>query len=239
MQFHPRLAAPVAVAVLAVAFATTTAFAAAAQPQLKTEKDKVSYAIGMQMAAQLQEIKGDVDSVVIARAIATGLAGGKSLMTVPEAQATLKQFSQDLRARQSAEAQKVGQANLAEGAAFLAANAKKPGVKTTPSGLQYQVLHAGTGPKPKATDSVKVNYVGSSLDGKIFDSSATHGGPAVFTVNGVIPGWTEGLQLMGVGSKYVFWIPGNLGYGAQGSGPAIGPNATLKFEVELVSIGAK
>mgnify|MGYP001545826737 CR=1 FL=1 len=237
MQFHPRLAAPVAVAMLAAVFTITTAFAAA--PELKTEKDKVSYAIGMQMAAQLQEIKGDVDSVVIARAIATGLSGGKPLMTVPEAQATLKQFGQELRARQSAQAQKAGQANLTAGAAFLSANAKKPGVKTTPSGLQYQIVHQGTGPKPKATDTVKVNYSGSTLDGKVFDSSAAHGGPAEFTVNGVIPGWTEGLQLMGVGSKYVFWIPGNLAYGEKGAGEEIGPNATLKFEVELVSIGSK
>ncbi len=245
MQFLPRRTALVTTAVLAVAFSTATVFAAPAKPaaapqSLTTEKDKVSYAIGMQMAASLEQVKGDVDVSVLTRAISTSLSGGKTAMTIPEAQAALQVFGKKVQARQAVAQQASGQKNQAEGAAFLAANAKKPGVKATASGLQYQVLQAGTGPKPKSTDSVKVNYTGSTVDGNVFDSSAKNGGPIVFQVNQVIPGWTEGLQLMPVGSKYVFWIPGNLAYGAKGTpGGPIGPNAMLKFEVELVSIGAK
>jgi len=239
MQLPLRRTASATAAVLAIAFSTSAFAAPAAQPALTTEKDKVSYAIGLRMAASLEEVKGDVDPAVLSRAITTALAGGKTQMTIPEAQAVLTAFGKKVQARQAAGQQAAAQKNQAEGAAFLAANAKKPGVKVTASGLQYQVVLAGKGPKPKATDSVKVNYTGSTLDGKVFDSSAKNGGPIVFQVNQVIPGWTEGVQLMPVGSKYVFWIPGNLGYGAKGAGNAIGPNATLKFEVELVSIGAK
>lgn len=248
MQFQPRHTALVTVAVLAVVFSATTVFAAPPQSALSTEKDKVSYAIGMQMAAQmansLQPVKDDVDPAVIARAINASLTGGKTLMTVPEAKLVLAAFGKKVDARQAAmKAQQatamaqVGKTNLAAGSAFLIANAKKPGVKSTPSGLQYQVLKAVNGPKPKATDTVKVNYLGQTLDGMKFDSSADHGGPAMIALNAVIPGWTEGLQLMGVGSKYVFWIPGNLAYGPKGAGGPIGPNATLRFEVELLSIG--
>ncbi len=237
MQLSLRRTACVTAIVLAF---SSNAFAApAAQSALTTDKDKVSYAIGMRMAASLQEVKGDVDPSVVARALTTSLNGGKMLMTVAEAQTTIAAFSKKMQARQAATQQQAGQKNQTEGAAFLAANGKKAGVKTTASGLQYQVLQAGSGAKPKATDSVKVNYTGSTLDGNVFDSSAKNGGPIVFQVNQVIPGWTEGLQLMSVGGKYVFWIPGSLAYGAKSPTPAIGPNALLKFEVELVSIGAK
>jgi FKBP-type peptidyl-prolyl cis-trans isomerase len=192
----------------------------------------------MQMAASLAPDKGDINVAVITRAINASLYGGNKEMTIPEAQATLQAFGKKMQARQAAEQAVAGQKNQKDGAAFLAANAKKPGVKTTASGLQYQVEKTGTGPKAKATDSVKVNYTGSLLNGSVFDSSAKNGGPVEFQVNQVIPGWTEGLQLMNVGSKYVFWIPGNLAYGAKGTpGGPIGPNAMLKFEVELVSIG--
>ena len=239
MQLSLRRTASVSAVALAVAVSSSAFAAPAGQPALTTDKDKVSYAIGMRMAASLEEVKGDVDPAVLSRAITTGLSGGKMQMTIPEAQAVLTAFGKKVEARHAANQQAAAQKNQSEGAAFLAANAKKPGVKTTASGLQYQVVSAGNGPKPKATDSVKVNYTGSTLDGKVFDSSAKNGGPVVFQVNQVIPGWTEGVQLMPVGSKYVFWIPGNLGYGAKGAGNVIGPNATLKFEVELVSIGAK
>ena len=247
MQLSLRRTASVSAVAFAIAFSTTAFAAPASQSALTTDKDKLSYAIGMRMAAQLQEVKGDIDPNVLARALTTGLTGGKAQMTIPEAQAVLTEFGKKMQARQQAQqAQqaaamaKLAPKNQAEGAAFLATNGKKPGVKTTASGLQYQVVQAGNGPKPKATDSVKVNYTGSTLDGNVFDSSAKNGGPVMFQVNQVIPGWTEGLQLMPVGSKYVFWIPGNLAYGAKGTpGGPIGPNALLKFEVELVSIGAK
>ena len=242
MQFLPRRTALVTTVVLAAAFSTLAAFAAPPQPAtgLATEKDKVSYAIGMQLGASLQQIKGDVDPAVLTRAINASLTGGKPAMTIPEAQAVLQAFNKKMQARQTTAQQASAQKNQAEGVAFLAANAKKPGVKTTASGLQYQVVLAGSGPKPKPSDTVKVNYTGSTLDGNVFDSSAKNGGAVAFQVGGVIPGWTEGLQLMTVGSKYVFWIPGNLAYGPKGTpGGPIGPNALLKFEVELVSIGAK
>lgn len=247
---HSRRIAPVALALLftATAFAAPVKHAPTQPGTLTTEKDKVSYAIGMQIGVQiansLAQVKNDVDPAIVLRAVTTVVNGGQPQMSIPEAQATLKAFGQKVQAREAAKQKVTAQAdaaaakqNLAEGAAFLAANAKKPGVKTTPSGLQYQVLQAGKGPSPKATDSVKANYTGSTLDGKVFDSSSQHGGPMGFQVNGVIPGWTEGLQLMNVGSKFVFWIPGKLAYGEKGAGGPIGPNATLKFEVELVSIG--
>ncbi|HTA64781.1 MAG TPA: FKBP-type peptidyl-prolyl cis-trans isomerase [Xanthomonadaceae bacterium] len=220
------------------------ATAPAAQSSLTTDKDKVSYAIGMQIggniAKSLEPVKGEVDVNVVLRAIGTVVNGGKPQMTLPDAQATLQAFGKKVQARQQAQQQVVGQKNTSEGAAFLAANAKKPGVKTTASGLEYQVLKEGVGPKPKASDSVKVNYTGQLLDGTTFDASSQHGGPAVLQLSGVIPGWTEGLQLMSPGSKYVFWIPGKLAYGDHGTpGGPIGPNATLKFEVELLSIGDK
>ena len=130
--------------------------------------------------------------------------------------------------------------NANEGAAFLAANAKNPGVVTTASGLQYTVVKLGTGPKPKSTDTVKVNYVGTLLDGTEFDSSAKNGGPISFAVDQVIAGWTEGLQLMPVGSTFTFWIPSKLAYGEKGTpGGPIKPDATLKFEVELLSTGVE
>jgi FKBP-type peptidyl-prolyl cis-trans isomerase FkpA len=215
------------------------------------DKHKLSYALGMKLGSDLvgmtQSMKDDLDTAVMMRAINAIASHGSTELTVPEAQAQLQAYGKKVQARQQADQAKqaaaqqvVGQKNLADGTAFLAANAKKPGVKVTASGLQYQVVQAGTGPKPKATDSVKVNYIGSTLDGNVFDSSAKNGGPIVFRVDQVIPGWTEGVQLMPVGSKYVFWIPGNLAYGAKGTpGGPIGPNALLKFEVELVSIGAK
>lgn len=234
-----------AIATFAMAWASTTAIAATpSQQPLATDKDKTSYAIGMQIgtniARSLDAVKGEVDVNVVLRAVDTVVHGGKPQMTIPEAQAQLEGFGKRMQARQQAQAKAVGDKNLKEGVSFLAANAKKPGVKTTASGLQYLVERQGKGPRPKDGQSVKVNYTGSLLDGSVFDASAQHGGPAVMQLGEVIKGWTEGLQLMPVGSKYVFWIPAKLAYGEKGTpGGPIGPNATLKFEVELLSIGSK
>lgn len=237
MPFLSRRPVFIAIAVVA---ATATAAVYAAAPALTSDKDKTSYAIGMQMGAQLKSIRDEIDVNVVTRGLIAMVSGSKTDMTVPEAKAQLEAFGKKMQAKQQAQAQAEGNKNLAAGNAFLAANGKKPGVKTTASGLQYQVIKMGTGPKPKATDAVKVNYVGQLLNGTTFDASAQHGGPAIMQVNEVIPGWTEGLQLMPVGSKFVFWIPGKLGYGDRGTpGGPIGPNATLKFEVELISIGRK
>ena len=211
------------------------------------DKHKLSYALGMKLGSDignmLESLKADVDKPIVLRALNAMASHAATELTIPQAQAQLQAYSKVVQARQQQQqaAQAAANAglakkNLAEGAAFLAANAKKPGVKTTASGLQYMVEKMGTGPKPKASDRVKVNYAGSLLDGTEFDSSAKNGGPIVLSLGGVIAGWTEGLQLMPVGSKFVFWIPGKLAYGEHGSPPTIGPSATLKFEIELLSI---
>ena len=145
-------------------------------------------------------------------------------------------FTMQLREHQMAGMKASSEKNTQEGETFLAANKTKPGVITTASGLQYIIEKQGTGPKPKATDKVKVNYEGTLIDGKIFDSSIKRGQPVEFPVNGVIPGWTEALQLMPVGSKFKLFVPANLGYGDRGAGPDIGPGAVLIFEVELLGI---
>jgi FKBP-type peptidyl-prolyl cis-trans isomerase FkpA len=204
---------------------------------LPTEKDKVSYMIGMQMGKSLEQVKDEVDVDVIAKAIKSSLAGEKMLMDEKQAQQIAEGFGQKMQAKQIAKMMADAKQNLTDGQKFLAENAKKPGVKSTASGLQYQVITEGTGPKPKDSDVVRVHYKGTLLDGKTFDSSYDRGQPATFPLTGVIPGWREGLALMPVGSKYKLWIPSSLGYGESGTqGGPIGPNATLAFEVELLEI---
>ncbi|MDR7098760.1 FKBP-type peptidyl-prolyl cis-trans isomerase [Lysobacter niabensis] len=204
---------------------------------LPTEKDKVSYMIGMQMGKSLEQVKDEVDVEVLTKAIKSSVAGEKMLMDEKQAQQIAEAFGQKMQAKQIAKMMADAKTNKEAGAKFLAENAKKPGVKTTPSGLQYQVITEGTGPKPKDSDVVRVHYKGSLLDGKTFDSSYDRGTPATFPLAGVIPGWREGLALMPVGSKYKLWIPASIGYGEAGTqGGPIGPNATLVFEVELLEI---
>ena len=206
-------------------------------PGLPTEKDQVSYMIGMAMAKQLEPTKEDIDVDVIAKAIKTSLAGQKLLLTDDQAAKIAQDFAQKMQAKQIAKMMADARTNLAAGEAFFAKNAKVAGVQTTASGLQYQVVTEGKGPKPKATDVVRVNYKGTLLDGKTFDSSYDRGEPATFPLNQVVPGWQEGIALMPVGSKYKFWIPAKLGYGDKGTpGGPIPPNATLVFEVELLDI---
>lgn len=196
------------------------------------EIDSVSYAIGLQIGQNLKAngLESDVNVDLLARAIYEVLNAKKHLFAGDTAMDVLmKHFNPQAYAEKLANDEKSKK--------FFEENAKKPGVKTTKSGLQYEVISEGTGPKPKSTDVVKVDYIGTLLNGDEFDSSIKRGEPAKFPLNGVIPGWTEGLQLMNVGSKYKFYIPGNLAYGAQGQPQAgIGPNATLIFEVELLSI---
>ncbi|MFC7301936.1 FKBP-type peptidyl-prolyl cis-trans isomerase [Cognatiluteimonas weifangensis] len=211
--------------------------ATAAIPGLATEKDQVSYMIGMAMAKQWEPIKDEIDVDVLARAIKSAFAGDKLLLTDEQAAKISESFGERMQAKQIAKLQTEARQNAEAGAAFLADNGKKPGVQTTASGLQYQVLSAGDGAKPKPTDSVRVNYKGSLLDGTVFDDSTRHGGPATIPLQQVVPGWQEGIALMPVGSKYRFWIPAALGYGEQGTpGGPIPPNATLVFEVELLDI---
>lgn len=204
---------------------------------LKTEKEQASYMVGMSVGKSLEPIKDDVDIDTVVKAMKTMMSGGKPLLTDEQAQQVAQAFDQRLQAKKMAEAEAAAKKNASEGEAFLAANAKKPGVKTTASGLQYQVLTEGKGAKPAADAMVKVHYKGELLDGTEFDSSHDRGEPAVFSLQQVAPGWAEGVQLMSVGSKYKLWIPSKLGYGEQGTpGGPIPPNATLVFEVELLDI---
>jgi FKBP-type peptidyl-prolyl cis-trans isomerase FkpA/FKBP-type peptidyl-prolyl cis-trans isomerase FklB len=211
--------------------------AAAAIPGLKTEKQQVSYMIGMQLGQSMKPVKDEIDLDTVMRAVRTTLDDGELLMTEEQAMQVAQSFGERMQAKQQAEAEALAKTNLAEGEKFLAGNAKKPNVQTTASGLQYQVLTEGKGAKPTADQTVRVHYKGELLDGTTFDSSYDRGEPAVFALNQVAPGWAEGVQLMPVGSKYKLWIPSKLGYGEQGTpGGPIGPNATLVFEVELLDI---
>ncbi len=223
---------------LAVATAGALALTATASAQdaLNTEKDKVSYMVGMQIGGSLASIKDEIDMKVVYRAIEDAMAGKDPLLTQDQLMEVQRGFAERLQGKRAAEMQKLAEANKAEGEAFLAKNKSAAGVKATASGLQYQVISEGNGPKPAATDTVKVHYVGTLLDGTKFDSSIDRGQPAQFALNAVIPGWTEALQLMPVGSKYKLWIPSQLGYGDRGTPGPIGPNATLVFEVELLEI---
>ena len=205
---------------------------------LKTTKDQASYAIGMSMAKGMKSQGVDIDPAILARGLKDGLAGTPQL-TDEQAQAALTALQTEVRTKQEAKAKIVGDENLKEGEAFLAANKTKEGVVALPSGLQYKILKPGTGPKPTAADTVECNYKGTLLNGKEFDSSYKRGTPATFPVGQVIKGWTEALQLMPVGSKWALFIPPDLAYGPRATGPDITPNSTLIFEVELLSIKAK
>ena len=203
---------------------------------LKDQKDKVSYIVGMDIGNNLKKQSVSVNPRILAKGIEDALAGAKPLLTEQEIQETMMAFQKEMMAKQTEAAKK----NKTEGEAFLAENKKKEGVKTLPSGLQYKVMKAGTGKKPKSNDTVTVNYRGTLIDGTEFDSSYKRGQPATFQVSGVIPGWTEALQLMEEGAKWQLFVPSNLAYGERGAaGGLIGPNATLIFEVELISIQEK
>ena len=210
---------------------------------LTTQKDKASYAIGMNIgksvAAKFKSDSLDVNNAIFLRGMKDALAGGKMLLTDDEAKAVLDALQAEMRKTQEEKMAQAGDINKAKGDAFLAANKSKDGVVTLPSGLQYKIVTPGTGPKPGPTDSVVCNYRGTLIDGTEFDASAKHGGPATFPVNQVIKGWTEALQLMPVGSKWQLYIPSDLAYGSRGAGGDIGPNSTLIFDIELVSIKGK
>jgi FKBP-type peptidyl-prolyl cis-trans isomerase FklB len=206
------------------------------RPALKSDKEKVSYSIGLDIGANFKRQSVDMDTKALAAGIADGLSGAKPALSEDEVRKVLADFQQQMRTRMAAAAQQTADDNKKKGEAFLADNKKKKGVVTLPSGLQYKVLKESKGAKPKATDTVSVHYVGTLIDGTEFDSSIKRGEPASFGVSEVIKGWTEGVQLMSVGSKWQLVIPSNLAYGDQGAGPQIGPNSTLIFEVELLEI---
>jgi FKBP-type peptidyl-prolyl cis-trans isomerase FklB len=205
-------------------------------PSLATLTERLSYIAGENMATQLKNDGLELDTNALVLAIIDVATGQPSRLSAEEKRSTVEQIQKEGQARQQAAHTEKSAKNKAEGAAYLAENGKKEGVTTTNSGLQYKSLVAGDGAKPKASDMVKVHYKGTLTDGTVFDSSYDRGEPAVFPVTGVISGWVEALQLMNVGDKFELAIPSNLAYGANGSGPVIGPDATLVFEVELLGI---
>ena len=206
---------------------------------LKTAKDKRSYALGVDLGNQLHALGVELDPALFARGLSDASSGGKTLLTPDEVRATITELQTEMRSKQT-EARAKGAAEAKQkGETFLAENKKKEGVVTLPSGLQYKILTQGTGAKPTLDDTVVCNYRGTLVDGTEFDSSYKRGQPASFPVKGVIKGWTEALQLMPVGSKWQLFIPPQLAYGESGQGSVIGPNSTLIFEVELISIKGK
>lgn len=210
----------------------------ATPPTLTTQKDKASYAIGLNIGTSMRKDSVDVDTSILLRGMKDGLAGAKPLLTDDEVKATMTALQADLRAKHEQKVEEEAETNKKKSDAYLAENKTKEGVVTLPSGLEYKVLVEGTGPKPTATDTVVCNYKGTFLDNTEFDSSYKRGKPATFPVSGIIKGWTEALQLMPVGSKWQLFIPPDLAYGPAGR-PGIAPNSTLLFEVELLSIQPK
>jgi FKBP-type peptidyl-prolyl cis-trans isomerase len=202
------------------------------QPKLTTAKDSLSYAIGVSIGRGMksQGVDSLVNADMLQQTVASAIKGDSMQMTDAQANQFIQQYFSTLQTKKVS-------ANLEAGKKFLEANKKKTGIQTTSSGLQYQVLKEGTGAQPKATDSVTVHYVGTLTNGKEFDSSVKRGEPATFVLNQVIPGWTEGVQLMKEGGKNRFFVPSELGYGPQGSPPVIEPNSVLVFEVELLKVG--
>ena len=192
---------------------------------LKNQKEKVSYIIGTDIGGNLKRQSIDIDPSILARGVQDALSGANPLLSKEEIQETMVAFQKEMMEKQKQ-----------RGEAFLSENKKKEGVKTLPSGLQYKVIKAGIGKKPKVNDTVTVNYRGTLIDGTEFDSSFRRGQPVAFPVSGVIPGWTEALPLMQEGAKWQLFVPPNLAYGERGAGGLIGPNVTLIFEVELISV---
>jgi FKBP-type peptidyl-prolyl cis-trans isomerase len=204
--------------------------------KLDTDTEKFSYAIGMDIGRSLKRLDTEIDSAALRQGVQDVLDDKETLLTQEQVVEVMTSFSQKIQKEQEEKQKAAAGKNAEEAKKFFAENGKKEGVKTTKSGLQYQVITEGKGDHPKATDRVSVHYTGKLLDGTTFDSSVERGQPATFPLNAVIPGWTEGLQLMTVGSKYKLFIPPELGYGERGAGPKIGPNSALVFEVELLKV---
>jgi len=221
---------------IAVASATPTPNPDEPIGPLKNKKDKVSYAIGLDIGSTLKRQMIDVDQSLMTKGIEDGMSGAKPIMNEDQVRQVMSTFQKDMMEKQAAVRKAEGEKNAAEGKKFLEENKKKPDIKTTADGLQYQVIAEGNGNPPKETDMVEVNYRGTLINGTEFDSSYKRGKPAKFPVNRVIKGWTEGLQLMKPGAKYKFYIPPELAYGERGAGSEIPPESTLVFDVELLGV---
>jgi FKBP-type peptidyl-prolyl cis-trans isomerase FklB len=203
---------------------------------LKDQRDKASYSIGVNIGSGIKANALDLNTDALMAGVQDGISGAKPQLTDKEREETLLAFEQDMMKKETERLKELAERNKKEGAAFLAANKTKEGVKTLPSGLQYRVLAEGNGAQPKPTDQITVNYRGTLLDGTEFDNSYKRGEPATLPVNGVIKAWSEALPLMKTGAKWQLFVPADLAYGEKGAGRAIGPNSTLIFEVELLSI---
>jgi FKBP-type peptidyl-prolyl cis-trans isomerase FklB len=217
-------------------FLLTSVVYAEGNSVLKTEKDRISYSIGMDIGNNFKKQSLDIDPDILTKGIKDALSGSKPLMTEQETIETMTNLRKQVMAKQAEMMKEAGTQNKVKGDKFLAENKKKDGVITLPSGLQYKIINKGSGDSPKLTDEVSVNYRGTLIDGTEFDSSYRRGKPATFKVNAVISGWTEALQIMKPGSKWQLYIPSSLAYGERGAGRDIGPNAALIFDVELLSV---
>ncbi|MBI2883567.1 MAG: FKBP-type peptidyl-prolyl cis-trans isomerase [Candidatus Methylomirabilis oxyfera] len=223
--------------IMAVGFSLLAAQASAEEaPVLKTEKDKMSYGIGVEVGRNFKRLGVEVDTDLVVKGLREALSGEKLLMTDEELRDTMTAYQAEVRQKQAQAARLAAENNKKAGEAFLADNKTKAGVVTLPSGLQYKILKAGNGKTPTETDTVECHYRGTLINGTEFDSSYRRGQPATLKVTGVIPGWREALKLMPVGSKWQIVIPSQLAYGERGAGRDIGPNATLIFELELLAI---
>lgn len=203
---------------------------------LKNQKDKASYAIGLDIGSTMKRQAIEIDEALMAKGVHDGITGATPILNPEQSKAVMSTFQKEMMERQAAIRKAQGEKNAAQSKKFLEENKKKPDIKTTASGLQYKVIAEGKGAAPKETDTVEVNYRGTLVDGTEFDSSYKRGKPAKFPVNRVIKGWTEGLKLMKPGSKYIFYIPPDLGYGERGAGEFIGPESVLIFDVELLTV---
>jgi len=232
----PRVPLVLALSLALVACQSKQSTAPARVTALESEQQRVSYMVGLDIARNLEPIKDELDLAIVDQAIRDALAKKKPLLDQAALEATRASFTAHLREKREAEQKALAVKNLSEGETFLATNAKQPNVQSTASGLQYKVLTAGTGPKPAADATVRVNYIGKLLDGREFENTYAIDHPAEFPLAQVMPGWREGLTLMPVGSKYRLWIPATLAYGERGVPDTIGPNATLVFDVELLAI---
>jgi FKBP-type peptidyl-prolyl cis-trans isomerase len=221
---------------VAAALAGVAACTGGDAPPLTTLADSASYAVGMNMGASLRQVKDEIRMDALVQGLRDMAQGDTTRLTEPDAMRVLQAFAAEVRERQEGGRTAMADSNTRAGDAYRTENGQRPGVQTTASGLQYEVLTAGSGPRPRTSDRVRVHYKGTLIDGKEFDSSLRTGQPVTFEVGGVIGGWTEALQLMPVGSKYRLVVPPALAYGPQGAPPDIGPNATLIFEVELLGI---
>jgi FKBP-type peptidyl-prolyl cis-trans isomerase FklB len=209
------------------------------QEKLENQKDKASYAIGFDLGKNLKKYSEDISLEKMIQGIRDGISGQKSALTEEETRKTLTEFQQNLIKKELERRKEVAIKNKVEEEKFLAENAKKEGVVTTASGLQYKVIREGNGPKPTLEDTVKVHYRGTFINGKEFDSSYKRGEPVTFELKNMIPGWIEALQMMKAGSKWQIFIPSSLAYGEQGAGDIIEPNSLLIFEVELLEVVKK